>query len=215
MPVPLRQQDVEPVDLPQSFWSSLPNGLTRFRLASVPFLWVLALLRETTWLGVGVAVAALTDVLDGPLARRLRRTTAGGSRLDSIADHTLTASLVLWLVWLRPEFFVQQYPLLAAWAAVGLTALLVGWVRFRRIGDLHLYSAKVAGTVGYLFAIWLLLFGTYSVRIFYLVIGICILASAETLLVVSTRSRVSEHLGSIFLRSPRTPADGTASPSRH
>src|SRR5690606_25427113 len=149
---------------------------------------ILALAGQATWLGVGVMVAALTDVVDGPIARRLRRSTARGSRLDSIADHALTASTGVWIVLLRPEFVVEQLALLIAWAALGGSALLVGWVRFRRIGDLHLYSAKAAGTLGYLFAIWLLLFGTYSVGVFRVVVAICILASLETLLVVSTCS---------------------------
>lgn len=200
---PLRQRNGESTDQASSGWSELPDRLTRFRLAAVPFLWILALLGETAWLGMGVMVAALTDVVDGPLARRYHRTTARGSRLDSIADHALTTSTALWLVWLRPDFVEEQFPLLCAWAALGATALLVGWVRFRKIGDLHLYSAKAAGTLGYLFAIWLLLFGTYSVTVFHIIIAICILASLETLLVVSTRPTVDEHIGSILLSSRR------------
>jgi len=204
---PLGKPHMEPIDSPKSGWSSLPDRLTRFRLGIVPLLWILALLGVTTWLGVGLAVAAFTDVVDGPIARHYHRTTSRGSRLDSIADHTLTASTGLWLVWLRPEFVAEQLPLLSAWAALGLTALLVGWLRFRKVGDLHLYSAKAAGTLGYLFAIWLLLFGSYSATVFYLVIALCMLASLETLLVVSTRSRVDEHIGSI-LRSSRRDAPG-------
>lgn len=163
---------------------------------------MLALRRETTWLGVGLAVAAFTDVLDGAIARRYHSKTPRGSRLDSIADHTLTASTAFWLVLLRPDFVAEQLPLVGAWVALGVTALLVGWLRFRKVGDLHLYSAKVAGTLGYLFAIWLLLFGSYSQIAFYVVIAACMLASLESLLVVSIRSRVDEHIGSILL-SPR------------
>lgn len=190
----------EPASSVASRWAKLPNRLTRLRLAAIPLLWILAIAGETTWLAVGLMIAAITDVADGAIARHYHRTTALGSRLDSIADHTLTASTALWLVWLRPDFVAEQLPLLSAWVALGLTALLVGWVRFRRIGDLHLYSAKIAGTLGYLFAVWLLLFGTYSVTVFHLVIGMSILASTETLLVVSTRSTVDEHVGSILSR---------------
>lgn len=190
----------EPTSAVGSRWATLPNRLSRLRLAAIPLLWILAIAGETTWLAVGLMIAAMTDVADGAIARHYHRTTALGSRLDSIADHTLTASTALWLVWLRPDFVAEQLPLLGAWVALGITALLVGWVRFRRIGDLHLYSAKIAGTLGYLFAVWLLLFGTYSVTVFYLVIGISMLASAESLLVVSTRSAVDEHVGSILSR---------------
>jgi cardiolipin synthase len=203
---PERDRDPMIPDGPRgSRWASLPNRLTRLRLATIPLLWILAILRESTWLGVGLMLAALTDVADGAIARHYHRTTPLGSRLDSIADHMLTVSTALWLVWLRPDFVAEQLPLLSTWLALGLAALLVGWVRFRRIGDLHLYSAKVAGTLGYLFAVWLLLFGTYDATVFYLVIAICMLASAESLLVVSTRSEVDEHVGSIL--SPPRPRD--------
>lgn len=180
-------------------WSALPDRLTRLRLGLVPLLWAVALAGEAAWLGVGVAVAAFTDVIDGPIARHYGRATARGSRLDSLADHALTASTALWLLWLRPEFVAEQLPLLAAWAALGAAALAVAWIRFRRFGDVHLYSAKAAGTLGYLFAIWLLITGTYREPVFHLVIAVCFAAAAETLVVVSTRARVDEHVGSILL----------------
>jgi cardiolipin synthase len=185
---------------------TIPDGLTLFRLMSVPILWIVALARGPFWLGIGLGVAAFTDVIDGPIARRSHRTTARGSQLDSIADHLLAASTALWLLWLRPAFVAERLPILAAWAILGLTALLVGWVRFRRIGDLHLYSAKVAGTLGYLFAIWLLLFGTYSETLFYVLIASLFVASGESLLLVATRETVDEHVGSIFLSSGTAPA---------
>jgi hypothetical protein len=108
--------------------------------------------------------------------------------------------VALWIVWLRPTFVVEQLPLLALWLVLGIGALLVGWRRFGRFGDLHLYSAKVAGALAYLFAIWLLMFGTYSVSIFRIVIATCILAAAENLLVLLSRDFVDEHVGSIFKR---------------
>lgn len=184
-------------------WPALPDALSLVRLAAVPLLWAVAALGETRWLAIGVALAASTDVLDGAIARRWHRTTARGSRLDSIADHTLTVSLALWLVWLRPYFVREQWRLLALWAALGVTALLVGWVRFHRIGDLHLYSAKLAGTLGYLFAIGLLLFGGYSPVAFYVVYAVCVLAALETLVALAALPAVDEHLGSLLLRRHR------------
>ena len=179
---------------------TVPDWLTLLRLMSVPILWIVALARGPFWLGIGLSAAAFTDVIDGPIARHSHRTTARGSQLDSIADHVLTASTALWLVWLRPDFIAERLPFLAAWAIVGVTALVVSWVRFRRIGNIHLYSAKVAGMFGYLFAIWLLLFGTYSETVFYVLMASLFVASGESLLVVATRKKVDEHVGSIFCR---------------
>ena len=182
---------------------TIRDALSLVRLTSVPILWIVAFVRGPFWLGIGLAAAAFTDVLDGQIARRSRRTTARGSQLDSIADHVLTASTVLWLVWFRPDFIAERLPWLATWGILGVTALVVSWVRFRRIGDLHLYSAKVAGLMGYLFAIWLLLFGTYNPTVFYVLMATVFVGSAESLLVVATRETVTAHVGSIFLSSDR------------
>jgi cardiolipin synthase (CMP-forming) len=184
-----------------SRWSSLPNLLSAFRLAALLPLWILAVLGEATWLGVGVAVAAFTDVLDGYIARRSGQATSFGSRLDSVADHLLSASLLLWLLWLRPDFFAKEYVLLLSWAALGAMTLLIGWLRFRRLGGLHLYSAKLAGTLGYLFAIWLLLAGDYRRSVFFVVIAIAFIAMLETVAIFLTARRVDEHAGSILSRA--------------
>jgi phosphatidylglycerophosphate synthase len=180
-----------------------PMRLTLVRLGMLPFLWLLAGLGRTSWLALGVAAAALTDVIDGALARRLRQTTERGSRLDSLADHLLSASMICWLIWLRPGFVRNELLWLVGWAALGATALLVGWARHRRFGDLHLYSAKVAGTLAYVFAIWVLLFGTYSRILFRVVAALCVAAAMETLLVFSTRRSVDERIGSVLFRRGR------------
>lgn len=183
---------------------SVPNQLSALRLLMVPVLWVLAALRLTTALGVGWALAAATDVLDGYLARRSGTTTRFGSGLDSLADHLLTLSGFAWLLLFRGEFFREQRVPLLIWGALGLTVLGVSWLRFRRFADLHLYSAKAAAVLGSVFAITLLVRGTYSPMVFHGVIGVCFFAALEALAVLLTRGRVDEHMRSIFLRR-RTP----------
>lgn len=143
-------------------------------------------------------MAGLTDVMDGILARRFHVASATGSRKDSIADHLLFASTLGWLVLLRPEFIREEAELLLLWLSVGVSSLVVGWLKFRRIGDLHLYSAKVAVVLGLVFAVQTLVFDSYSRWLFILGIVTAILAAAETLLVQIRRDRVDEHIGSIF-----------------
>src|SRR3954454_22560268 len=142
--------------------STIPNQLTALRLVLVPLLWVLALLNRPVWLGIGLMLAAATDVLDGYLSRRWHQTSAFGSRLDSVADHLLAISTTLWLVLLRPFFFREQRWPLIAWAAFSLLVLAISWLRFRRLVDLHLWSAKVAVVAAFLFGIPLLVLGRYS-----------------------------------------------------
>lgn len=181
----------------------IPNLFTVARLVAIPILWALALQGRTRTVAVVLAIAIFTDFIDGQLARRLRARTDFGSHLDSIADHLLTASTVAWVFMLRPEFVAENWRILAIWGAFALVTLAVGWIRFRRIGDLHLYSAKLAMVVGYVFATLLLYTGRYSEWFFALTVFLLFAGVLETLLVLLTADRW-ERIGSYFLRRGRT-----------
>lgn len=174
--------------------------LTLLRLLSVPVLWALAAAEATVWLGIGLAVAGLTDALDGPVARRTGLSSRFGGQLDSLADIILMVSIFWWLVILAPEFFLDNATPLVAWAVIGTVSVLVTYVRFGRLGNLHLYSAKAAGVLGYVFVVWLFVFGAHSQVLFVLAVTAAILGAAETLLVGLTRSRVGERARSILFR---------------
>lgn len=79
---------------------TLPNLLTAARLCLVPFVvWYLAQGKLDTafWL---FTAAAVTDLLDGNLARLLNQKSVLGAWLDPIADKTMLLSTLLMLVWL-------------------------------------------------------------------------------------------------------------------
>ncbi len=174
--------------------------LTGLRLVSVPFLWALATMESTFWLGIGLALAGLTDVLDGPVARHTGISSKFGGQMDSTADILLMASIFWWFVLLQPEFFLENATPLVIWAIVGTVSVVATYIKFGRLGNLHLYSAKAAGVLGYLFAVWFFVLGDYS-RIFFLVaVTVAIVGSAETLLVALTRQEASDRIRSILTR---------------
>ena len=78
---------------------NIPIYLTLFRLILIPFF-VLSFYFPGEWSAFFTAliflVAALTDILDGHLARRLKQTTRFGAFLDPVADKIMvTIALVL------------------------------------------------------------------------------------------------------------------------
>ena len=95
---------------------NLPNVLTLVRILLVPVV-VVALLDATpsgSWLAAGVfATAALTDGLDGYLARSRQSITNFGKVMDPIADKLLIAAALIALVSLDR---------LAAWVAMVIIA---------------------------------------------------------------------------------------------
>lgn len=111
---------------PVSAWN-LPNALTVLRLALVPLFLVLLLHDEGRDPGVRVAawaafaVAAVTDLVDGELARRRSQVTALGTVADPIADKALTGSALVGLSLLGELSWVVTVVILTR--EVGVTGL--------------------------------------------------------------------------------------------
>ena len=90
----------------RSSLSTAPNLLTMMRVALTPLLVMALLEREFEAAFALFVVAALTDAMDGTLARWLEQRTRLGQYLDPIADKILLSSLFLVLTQmgvLRPE----------------------------------------------------------------------------------------------------------------
>src|SRR5258708_20711546 len=75
--------------------ASIPNLLTMARLLLAPFIFA-AIVNGRHALALALfACAALTDLLDGLLARRFGQTTPVGAYLDPIADKVLLSGVYL------------------------------------------------------------------------------------------------------------------------
>jgi cardiolipin synthase len=71
---------------------TVPNQLTFLRLGFLPFFIVLIFYEQYAWALLILVLAALTDGMDGLLARSLNQKTALGAYLDPIADKLLLSS---------------------------------------------------------------------------------------------------------------------------
>jgi hypothetical protein len=175
------------------------NQLTALRLLLVPLLWVLAVLGLPRYVGIGLIVSAVSDILDGVVARRSDQTSAFGSRFDSMTDMVTAVSAIAWTAMVAPDV-VEDHPLLLLGAsALALASPVVGWIRFRRFADLHLHSARAAGVVGYAFVIHAFLVGPYLEPLFYLGVALAIVASLEALWLQLTVADVAQPIGSVIV----------------
>ncbi len=103
---------------------NLPNALTMLRILAVPVV-VVALLDETangdTLAAVVFALAALTDGLDGWIARSRGAITTFGKLMDPIADKLLVTAALVSLVSLdRVEAWVAMVIIAREFAVTGL-----------------------------------------------------------------------------------------------
>jgi CDP-diacylglycerol--glycerol-3-phosphate 3-phosphatidyltransferase/cardiolipin synthase len=88
---------------------NLPTALTLLRVALIPVLVGILALRERNpdFLAASVfAIAAISDWLDGYLARRLNQTSRFGAFLDPVADKLMVAAALVMLVQADPRLVV-------------------------------------------------------------------------------------------------------------
>jgi phosphatidylglycerophosphate synthase len=177
----------------------IASVLSGMRLLLIPVIWVAALHGNGRLVGLGLLVAGATDFFDGYIARRLGQESAAGARLDSLADNLLLISAMAWIELLHPEILGENAVLVVITFGLYLASLSVGLIKFHQLGNLHLYSSKVAGGALYSFAVVTLLTGAYVSPLLWLAATAFIVSSAETLLAQLLSSSVDENMGSIFV----------------
>jgi CDP-diacylglycerol--glycerol-3-phosphate 3-phosphatidyltransferase len=80
---------------------NIPNLLTMARIAAIPFfVWLLDVPTPVRgfWACIVFTLAALTDILDGYLARKLGVVSVLGKFLDPLADKLIVMAALVWLV---------------------------------------------------------------------------------------------------------------------
>ncbi|NJK62554.1 MAG: CDP-diacylglycerol--glycerol-3-phosphate 3-phosphatidyltransferase [Synechococcaceae cyanobacterium SM2_3_1] len=132
---------------------TLASWITLLRLLGIPFILVGLSLGtlQGRWLAVaGFAVAALTDWVDGYIARRFNQITDLGKVLDPLVDKLLVMAAVLGLV------ANGQIPAWGAFLLLGRELVISGWrVNQPRISGANFWGK--AKTVMQIVAILLLL----------------------------------------------------------
>jgi phosphatidylglycerophosphate synthase len=171
---------------------TLPNLLTGFRfVADLGLLWL-------AWYGYGIAfmmllaLAFLTDLLDGLAARLTGQVSQFGAILDSWADVItyLTTAIGCW--WLWPDVVRRELIFVVLMVSSCLLPAVVGFSKFGRFTSYHTWGVKIAAaSMG--FSLYVLFFGGPAWP-FRLAAVICILAAIEeislTLLLPESESNV-------------------------
>jgi cardiolipin synthase len=111
------------------FLQHLPNLVTALRIVAAGLIWLgvplLAPEQLGRWFLRGLfLVAAVSDAVDGLLARKLRATGGFGFYLDPIADKLFLNTMCLFLAFSDKSPFPVRLP---PWFAIGMLAKDVSW----------------------------------------------------------------------------------------
>lgn len=124
--------------------------LTRGLLV-IPILALLLLGLPRAALGLYI-LAALTDAVDGWLARRTGQSSAFGAQLDASVDNVFSAGILVFLLLAYPGIAERHGAALAVLFGGPLLYLAVSWAMRRRLMMFHFWSAKAGAFL--LFCLW-------------------------------------------------------------
>ena len=163
---------------------NVPIAFTLFRIALIPvfvFVFYLPVAWANEVCAIAFALAALTDWIDGFLARRLKQITVFGAFLDPVADKLMVAVALVLLVQANPEIWIALPAAIIIGREIAISALRE-WMA--RIGEHRKVAVVMLGkfkTGCQLTAITLMLYGSGDVPPEYFQGGLVLLYLATTL----------------------------------
>ena len=162
---------------------NLANMITASRIAFALAMLLSPPFSAAFW--VFYLCGGLSDVLDGPIARKLNQQSDAGARLDSIADLVFAAALAIVVI---RDIHIPMW----LWLCALFIALLrgvsygVGFFKYRAFASLHTYLNKAAGAA--IFALPLL-YALLGLAASASIVCLVALASAVEELAITTKSK--------------------------
>ncbi len=180
----------------ERFWN-LPNTITLIRIGAVPVLMLLPLFddepgsRFIAWVFI---VAAVTDILDGWLARRGQQVTRIGKLLDPLADKLLVSTALIVML------AIGRIPVWATWMVVVIVGRELAVTGLRGIASAggQVVGASTLGKVKALcqnVAIGALIFHYETLGLPAHTIGMTLLAVATALTLMSGYAYFADYFG--------------------
>jgi phosphatidylglycerophosphate synthase len=175
---------------------TLPNLLTGFRFVAAPGLLWLA------WQGYGIAfmillaIAFLTDLLDGLAARLTGQMSEFGATLDSWADVIIYLTIALGCWWLWPDVVRRELIYVVLIVASCLLPAIAGFSKFGRFTSYHTWGVKIAAaSMGISLYVMFLGGPEWPFRVAAV---ICILAAIEEIALTLLLSEPESNVRSVY-----------------
>lgn len=170
---------------------NLPNLLTWLRIFAVPLVVVLFMYGVRHPLGlagplaaVAFAAAAITDTLDGYLARRLGQMTRLGAFLDPVADKLIVAAALVLLVSSNPSALMVLAAIIIIGREIAISALREWMAELGKRATVAVSALGKYKTIFQMVGLTMMLWDTplFGVDIYRLGLYLTLIAAALTLL---------------------------------
>jgi CDP-diacylglycerol--glycerol-3-phosphate 3-phosphatidyltransferase len=175
---------------------TFPNLLTGFRFVAAPILlWLAWHDYPIAFMGL-LAVAFLTDLLDGMVARLTGQVSQLGATLDSWADVITYLTIALSCWWLWPEIVSREKFYVGLIVASCLLPAAVGIYKFGCFTSYHTWAVKIAAAA--MGSSLYILFLGGPVWPFRIAAALCTIAALEEILITWLLRKPVSNLRSVW-----------------
>ena len=160
--------------------------------------WLLFITPLSALFYVVYAACVVSDMVDGPIARKAKVTSNLGALLDSAADFLFAIIvLIIFIPILALEtWMVYLIAIVLATRAIGFG---IGFIKYRTFTFLHTYANKGAGV---LLAFFPIFYGTLGLAVTIIILFIAAILSALEELIITIRSKeLNRNITSMFAAS--------------
>lgn len=163
----------------------LVNAITGYRVLASIALFILAAAGCLDWFQWLLPLSFFTDLIDGPLSRKLNVSSTFGAYLDSIGDD-LTVLAGIYGVYVFKNGFLHDFRIsIAVMLTLFIAQILFAWIRYGKLSSFHTYLAKTAAIVQGSFLILLFLLPEPIMPLYWLAVAITIADLIEEILLVA------------------------------
>jgi len=171
----------------------LPNVITSTRFVFAALLLFTVSLSVVFWVFYGLA--ATTDLIDGPIARKLKASSNFGSALDTTADIFFLICIMA-CVFPILEITTQSYVLIGSVFLFKIISLSYAYIKFKTIVSYHTCLIKFLALFIFTFPFWILFL---DVNLIVLVLAILQnIAYIEEFLITRKSERPDANIKSVF-----------------
>lgn len=165
---------------------TIPTALTLFRIALIPVLGLCFLLPPPWMNYTAVAIfvlAAVTDWLDGFLARLLKQSSSFGAFLDPVADKLMVAIALVALVSVNPGLWIAIPAAVIIGREIAVSALREWMAEIGARASVAVSMAGKVKTAAQMTAIILLLYGgpLFGIPLYTIGLGLLWVAAVLTI----------------------------------
>lgn len=163
----------------------LVNAITGYRVLASLALFLLAGAGRLDWFQWLLPLSFFTDLIDGPLSRKLNVSSTFGAYLDSIGDD-LTVLAGIYGVYVFKNGFLHDFRIsIAVMVSLFIAQILFALIRYGKLSSFHTYLAKAAAIVQGSFLILLFLLPEPIMPLYWLAVAITVADLLEEILLVA------------------------------